>query len=92
MVFGGPAVVNNVETIASVPLIIREGFEAYRAYGTECSPGTMLFGLSGHINNPGIYELPFGVSMKEVIETVGGGVKGGKILKLLSLVALLAKF
>ena len=79
--FGGPTVVNNVETIASVPLIIREGFEAYRAYGTECSPGTMLFGLSGHINNPGIYELPFGVSMKEVIETVGGGVKGGKNLK-----------
>lgn len=79
--FGGPTVVNNVETIASVPLIIREGFEAYRAIGTECSPGTMLFGLSGHINNPGIYELPFGVSMKKVIETLGGGIKGGKKLK-----------
>lgn len=79
--FGGPTVVNNVETIASVPLIIREGFESYRSHGTECSPGTMLFGLSGHINNPGIYELPFGVSMKEVIEKIGGGVKGGKKLK-----------
>ena len=79
--FGGPTVVNNVETIASVPFIINEGYEAYRAYGTQKSPGTMLFGMSGHINNPGIYELPFGVKMKDVIEQIGGGVKGGKKLK-----------
>ena len=79
--FGNPAVVNNVETIASVPFIIKEGFEAYRAYGTEQSPGTMLFGMSGHVQNPGIYEVPFGVSMKEFIEKVGGGVKDGKKLK-----------
>ncbi|WP_458700913.1 NADH-quinone oxidoreductase subunit NuoF [Sulfurospirillum sp. 1307] len=79
--FGGPTVVNNVETISSVPFIIKEGYEAYRAYGTEKSPGTMLFGMSGHINNPGIYELPFGVKMKDVIEQIGGGVKGGKKLK-----------
>lgn len=79
--FGGPTVVNNVETIASVPYIIENGYEAYRAFGTECSPGTMLFGLSGHINNPGIYELPFGLNMKEVIEKIGGGIKDGKKLK-----------
>ncbi len=79
--FGGPTVVNNVETIASVPYIINNGFEAYRSHGTYCSPGTMLFGLSGHINNPGIYELPFGVSMKDVIEKIGGGIKNGKKLK-----------
>ncbi len=79
--FGNPAVVNNVETIASVPFIIKEGFEAYRAYGTEQSPGTMLFGMSGHVQNPGIYEVPFGVSMKEFIEKVGGGIKDGKKLK-----------
>lgn len=79
--FGGPTVVNNVETIASVPFIIREGFEAYRAYGTQRSPGTMLFGLSGHVQNPGIYELPFGCNMKEVIEKIGGGVLNGKKLK-----------
>ena len=79
--FGGPTVVNNVETISSVPFIINEGYEAYRAYGTEKSPGTMLFGMSGHINNPGIYELPFGVKMKDVIEQIGGGVKNGKKLK-----------
>ncbi|WP_294961063.1 NADH-quinone oxidoreductase subunit NuoF [Sulfurimonas sp.] len=81
--FGGPTVVNNVETIASVPFIIKEGFTAYRKYGTHCSPGTMLFGLSGHIQNPGVYELPFGCSMKEVIEKVGGGILNGKKLKAL---------
>lgn len=79
--FGGPTVVNNVETIASIPYIIKEGFEAYRAHGTDCSPGTMLFGISGHIQNPGIYELPFGVSMKEVLEKIGGGGKNGKKIK-----------
>ena len=79
--FGNPSVVNNVETIASVPYIIKNGFEAYRAFGTEKSPGTMLFGISGHVQNPGIYEVPFGVSMKEFIEKIGGGVKDGKKLK-----------
>jgi NADH-quinone oxidoreductase subunit F len=79
--FGGPTVVNNVETIASVPYIIKEGFEAYRAYGTECSPGTMLFGISGHIQNPGVYELPFGLSMKKVLEELCGGGKDGKKIK-----------
>lgn len=79
--YGCPTVVNNVETIASVPLIVREGPEAYLNYGTECSPGTMLFGLSGHVNNPGIYELEYGVSMKEFLEKVGGGVRNGKKLK-----------
>ena len=79
--YGCPAVVNNVETIASVPLIVREGPEAYLNYGTECSPGTMLFGLSGHVTNPGIYELEYGVSMKEFLEKIGGGVRHGKKLK-----------
>ncbi len=81
--FGGPTVVNNVETIASVPYIINNGFEAYRAYGTKKSPGTMLFGISGHINNPGIYELPFGTKMKDFLEEIGGGIKNGKKLKAL---------
>ena len=79
--FGNPAVVNNVETISSVPFIIKEGFEAYRAYGTQKSPGTMLFGMSGHIQKPGIYEIQFGESMKEFIDRIGGGVKDGKKLK-----------
>lgn len=79
--FGNPTVVNNVETIASVPFIVNEGYEAYRAYGTEKSPGTMLFGISGHVEKPGVYELPYGVKMVDVIEHVCGGILGGKKLK-----------
>ncbi len=79
--FGEPTLVNNVETIASVPFIINEGADAYRSYGTQKSPGTMLFGMSGHINNPGIYEAPYGTSMKEYLQKIGGGVKNGKKLK-----------
>lgn len=79
--FGHPATVNNVETIATVPFIVQEGFEAYRAYGTEQSPGTLLFAMSGHIERPGVYELPFGLPMKAVIDQLGGGVKKGKKLK-----------
>ncbi|AFL67729.1 NADH-quinone oxidoreductase subunit NuoF [Sulfurospirillum barnesii] len=79
--FGCPTVVNNVETIASVPFIIEQGYEAYRAYGTAESPGTMLFGISGHVEKPGVYELPYGTSMKEVIYSLCGGITGGKKLK-----------
>lgn len=79
--FGNPAIVNNVETIASLPYIIQEGFQAYRQYGTEESPGTMLFGISGHVNRPGVYELAYGTSMKEVIYDLCGGIKNGKKLK-----------
>ena len=79
--FGCPTVVNNVETIASVPFIVQCGYEAYRAYGTEESPGTMLFGISGHVKKPGVYELPYGVSMKKVIYELCGGVLGDKKLK-----------
>ncbi len=79
--FGIPTVVNNVETIASVPFIFQNGAQAYRAYGTENSPGSLLFAMSGHINKPGVYELGFGEKMIDVIETLGGGIKGGKKLK-----------
>jgi len=79
--FGKPALVNNVETIASVPFIINEGADAYKAFGTEKSPGTLLFGMSGHINNPGIYEMAFGESMQDFIDKIGGGIKNGKKLK-----------
>ncbi len=79
--FGEPTLVNNVETIATVPFIIKNGAQAYRAFGTQQSPGTLLFGLSGHIKNPGIYEMAFGESMQEFIDKVGGGVKNGKRLK-----------
>ncbi len=79
--FGAPALVNNVETIASVPYIVMNGARCYRQFGTAQSPGTLLFSLSGHIERPGIYEAEFGVSMMEYIERFGGGVKGKKKLK-----------
>jgi len=79
--FGNPATVNNVETVASVPYIVNNGSNSYRKYGTKNSPGTMLFGLSGPVNKPGIYELPFGYKMIDVINNLGGGMKDGKKLK-----------
>ncbi len=79
--FGNPTLVNNVETIASVPFILEYGAEAYRSYGTERSPGTLLFAMSGHVERPGVYEAEFGVSMMEYINHFGGGVKNGKKLK-----------
>lgn len=79
--FGEPTLVTNVETVASVPFIVENGADAYRTYGTDLSPGTLLFAISGNITNPGVYEAEFGVSMLEYIETMGGGVKNGKKLK-----------
>jgi len=79
--FGGPTVVNNVETIASVPFIVENGPQGYREYGTEQSPGALLFAISGHVNNPGVHEAEFGTSMMEYINEIGGGVKNGKKLK-----------
>ena len=79
--FGNPTLVNNVETIASVPFIIAEGADAYRSFGTEKSPGTLLFALSGHVERPGVYEAEFGTPMMEYIEHFGGGIRNGKALK-----------
>ncbi|MBU1658533.1 NADH-quinone oxidoreductase subunit NuoF [bacterium] len=79
--FGEPTLVNNVETIASVPFIVENGAEAYTACGTDCSPGTLLFAISGHVEKPGVYEAQFGVGMWDYIQELGGGVKGGKKLK-----------
>ena len=79
--FDNPATVNNVETIATVPFIIENGYEAYTAHGTEKSPGTMLFAMSGPVKNPGVYELAFGNKMIDFLNEVGGGMKDGKKLK-----------
>ncbi len=81
--FGNPTLVNNVETIASVPFIVQNGASAYREFGTEKSPGTLLFAMSGHVQNPGVYEAEFGTSMMDYINHYGGGVKNGKKLKAL---------
>jgi NADH-quinone oxidoreductase subunit F len=79
--WGGPTVINNVETLASVPHILLMGGEKFAAFGPPKNGGTRLFCLSGHINKPGVYELPLGYPMKDLIYKVGGGIPGGKKLK-----------
>ncbi|MDR3746502.1 MAG: NADH-quinone oxidoreductase subunit NuoF [Acidobacteriaceae bacterium] len=79
--YGGPTVINNVETIANVPHILLMGGEAYAKLGTERNGGTRLFGISGHVNRPGVYELPMGYSMRKAIYEVAGGIRDGKQLK-----------
>jgi NADH-quinone oxidoreductase subunit F len=79
--FGCPTIINNVQTLASLPYIIEHGADGYRKFGTEKSPGTHLFGISGHVEKPGVYELPLGVPLKKVIEEVAGGVWKGRKLK-----------
>lgn len=79
--FGCPTVINNVETLAAVPYIMNKGAEAYRKYGTEKSPGTKLFSVSGHVKKPGNYEIPLGYPLKKLIYEDCGGMKNGKALK-----------
>ncbi len=76
-----PTVINNVETLANVPSIIRHGCAWYSSYGTEKSKGTKVFALTGKIKNPGLIEVPMGISLREIIEEIGGGIEGGKALK-----------
>ena len=75
--FGKPTVINNVETLVNVPLIILDGAQAFAGVGTAGSTGPKLFCLSGHIMRPGLYEVPFGCTLRQLIETAGG-VAGGK--------------
>ena len=79
--YGGPTVVNNVETLTAVPWIIVNGGEAYKALGTEKSGGTKLFTVSGHVEKPGNYEVPMGYPLKKLIYEDCGGIRGGKKLK-----------
>jgi len=76
-----PTVVNNVETISCLPSIIREGGEWFAALGVERSGGTKLFAVSGHVKNPGLYELPMGVSLRELIYNHAGGIRENRRLK-----------
>ena len=71
-----PTVLNNVETFANVPLIIKNGVEWYHSIGTEKSPGTKAFALTGNVVNTGLIEVPMGTSLREVIYDIGGGIKG----------------
>src|SRR6202789_3233744 len=79
--YGGPTVINNAETIANAPHILLMGGEAYAKLGSERNGGTRLFGISGHVERPGVYELPMGYSLRKAIYQVAGGIKGGKQLK-----------
>lgn len=79
--YGKPTVVNNVETLANVPLIVEKGADWYRSFGTEKSPGTKVFSLSGNVVKPGNYELPLGATFRELIFEHGGGIPGGRAIK-----------
>ena len=79
--YGGPTVINNAETIANAPHILLMGGEAYAKLGSERNGGTRLFGISGHVNKPGVYELPMGYSLRKAIYEVAGGIPNGKALK-----------
>jgi NADH-quinone oxidoreductase subunit F len=79
--FGKPTVINNVETFCNVPLILTEGVSAYRKIGTERSPGPKLFCVSGHIERPGLYEVPFGVTLRHLLFDLAGGLHHGRRLQ-----------
>lgn len=74
-----PTLINNVETFANIPAIIREGGEWYAGIGTEKSKGTKVFALTGQIRNNGLIEVPMGITLREIVEEMGGGVPNGKV-------------
>ncbi|HCX60330.1 MAG TPA: NADH-quinone oxidoreductase subunit F [Candidatus Cloacimonas sp.] len=79
--FGKPTVINNVETLALVPIVMQKGVEDFRKVGSAKSPGTKTFALTGHVANTGLIEVPFGTTIREIVFEIGGGVfdKDGKI-------------
>ena len=79
--WGKPSCLNNVETWANVPIIIKEGVDKYTEIGTKGSKGTKIFSLVGKINNTGLVEVPMGVTLREIIFDIGGGIPGGKKFK-----------
>lgn len=80
--WGYPTIVNNIETLANIPEIIKNGGEWFSKIGTPKQPGTLLFGVSGHVNKPGVYELPTGIPLMELINDHCGGVTDGKEIKM----------
>ena len=76
-----PTIVNNVETLATVPYILREGVDAFTCYGTEKSKGTKVFCLGGKVNNVGLVEIPMGLTLRDLIFDIGGGIQNGKKFK-----------
>jgi NADH:ubiquinone oxidoreductase subunit F (NADH-binding)/Pyruvate/2-oxoacid:ferredoxin oxidoreductase delta subunit len=78
---GKPTNINNVETLANIPLIILKGKDWYKAIGTEGSKGTKIFALAGKVNNTGLVEVPMGATLRHIVEDVGGGVPEGRSFK-----------
>jgi len=79
--WGCPTTINNVETICNVPLILRMGWEAYAKIGAPKHPGPILVGVSGHVNKPGVYEMPTGVLLTDIIDRYAGGMRNGKKIR-----------
>lgn len=79
--FGRPTLINNVETLANVPVIILKGASWFSSFGTETSKGTKTFALTGEVNNTGLIEVPMGTTLREIVFDIGGGIRGGKKFK-----------
>jgi NADH-quinone oxidoreductase subunit F len=79
--WGRPTLINNVETLAMVPWIIRNGWQRFAAMGTEKSKGTKVFALAGHVRRGGLIEVPMGTTIREIVEEIGGGAPGGRRFK-----------
>ncbi len=79
--FGRPTLINNVETLANVPLIILNGADWFSSFGTETSKGTKTFALTGEVNNTGLIEVPMGTKLRDIVFDIGGGIRGGKKFK-----------
>jgi len=79
--WGCPTTINNVETMANIPLILCMGWESYSKIGAPKHPGPILVGVSGHVNNPGVFEMPTGVPLLDIIHQYAGGVPGNKRIK-----------
>lgn len=79
--FGKPTVINNVETLANIPIIILNGGSWYSSIGTEKSKGTKVFALSGNINNVGLVEVPMGTTLRTIVDDIGGGIPAGRKFK-----------
>ncbi|MCA9239682.1 MAG: SLBB domain-containing protein, partial [Planctomycetales bacterium] len=79
--WGCPTLINNVETLANIPAIVRNGGQWFRSFGTEGSTGTKVFALAGRISNTGLIEVPMGIPLREIIEEIGGGIPDGRKFK-----------
>jgi NADH-quinone oxidoreductase subunit F len=79
--WGCPTTINNIETLSNVSVILSKGWEWYSKIGAQRHPGPLLYGISGHVNRPGVYEAPTGVLITELIEQYASGVRGGKKIK-----------